>query len=271
MIIYKITNTQNNKVYIGQTRRTLHERKLDHKYKPKGVLGKAFKKYGMDSFKFEMVDDTARDLDELNSMEIAYIKKYDSLVPNGYNIRTGGDCNKIHPKTVEKIKQSKHYPIDCKCLKTGVTYSFYNATYAGEFLGTRSTNITAAIRRGRISGGFYWKKRGETFPVDVKMYAHNNRRKHIKKGRKLTEQHKDNIRNSLKGRSRPYHVNKNVKEGIVKAVGRPIYDNLGNKYSSISEAAEKNSIQSSNIGKVLRGKRNHTGGLKFFYVNKEEL
>lgn len=56
-IIYKITNLVNNKVYIGQTERTLKERWGQHKYS-KGCkyLHNAILKYGAESFKIEEIE-----------------------------------------------------------------------------------------------------------------------------------------------------------------------------------------------------------------------
>ena len=48
MIIYKITNNINNKIYIGQTTRTLEERIAEHKRKRNPLISKAIKKYGIE-------------------------------------------------------------------------------------------------------------------------------------------------------------------------------------------------------------------------------
>ena len=47
MIIYKITNNVNGKIYIGQTVRTLEERLSEHKRKKVSLISKAFDKYGL--------------------------------------------------------------------------------------------------------------------------------------------------------------------------------------------------------------------------------
>ena len=61
--IYKITNTINQKCYIGQTIKTLEKRFSQHKnnytkpYFSQLVLYKAFKKYGIENFVFEEVEE----------------------------------------------------------------------------------------------------------------------------------------------------------------------------------------------------------------------
>ena len=65
-IIYKVTNLVNNKIYIGQTERTLKERWEQHKYK-EGCrhLHNAILKYGAYNFKIEEIENVPiEDLDE---------------------------------------------------------------------------------------------------------------------------------------------------------------------------------------------------------------
>lgn len=95
-IIYKITNTKNGKIYIGQTTRTLAERFTCH-CKPSSAsnkngmpIAKAIQKYGKDCFVIEEID-TAKTKEELNKKEIAYISSFESYKNNiGYNISSGG-------------------------------------------------------------------------------------------------------------------------------------------------------------------------------------
>lgn len=106
MIIYKITNQINGKIYIGQTIKSLQHRKAQHiKAAEKGVdrhLYRAMRKYGIDNFKFEEIY-MASSLDELNYLEAKYILEYDS-VRTGYNMGYGGDNNVMFSDVVK----SKH-------------------------------------------------------------------------------------------------------------------------------------------------------------------
>lgn len=94
--IYKITNTINNKIYIGKTKETIDSRYKRHIYdiehhKTKSLLYDAMKKYGIDSFKVEQID-VADTLEDLNEKEKFYIKNLNSTNPAiGYNINKGGD------------------------------------------------------------------------------------------------------------------------------------------------------------------------------------
>lgn len=106
MIIYKVTNKVNGKVYIGQTIRNLEIRKWEHlqcaKDGVKTHLYYAIRKYGEDNFTFEIIAE-ASSKQELNELERYYIKKYDSI-NNGYNMVDGGDNNVMF---LDDIKQ-KH-------------------------------------------------------------------------------------------------------------------------------------------------------------------
>jgi group I intron endonuclease len=93
MIIYKVTNTLNNKVYIGKTKQSLSKRKAAH-YKRVNEdsptnFHNSLRKYPKNTFIWE-VEIECENLSELNEYEIHYIKEYNSYV-SGYNMTEGGD------------------------------------------------------------------------------------------------------------------------------------------------------------------------------------
>ena len=94
-VIYKITNSINDKVYYGQTKSKLPNARWNrHKYSVnigcKVPIHCAMRLYGVENFKFEIVCycDT---LEELNSKEIEFISVNNTICPNGYNVMKGGD------------------------------------------------------------------------------------------------------------------------------------------------------------------------------------
>ena len=87
--IYKITNTQNGKIYIGQSRH-IYRRWTEHKCDAKDesnptLLYKAFRKHGEQNFKFEVLEECSPD--NLTDRENYWIYHYNTLSPNGYNIK----------------------------------------------------------------------------------------------------------------------------------------------------------------------------------------
>lgn len=72
-IIYKITNNVNNKVYIGVTE-NFRSRKNGHVWASKRVekpLYRAMRKYGLENFKFEIIEETND-----REREIFFISEY---------------------------------------------------------------------------------------------------------------------------------------------------------------------------------------------------
>ena len=102
MLIYLITNDVNNKVYVGQTTKSLEERIQGHRSSMvSGVdthIYRAMRKYGWDKFHFQVIA-TAQDQDTLNDLEAYFIQKYDSI-RNGYNMAPGGSINTMYSPVV---------------------------------------------------------------------------------------------------------------------------------------------------------------------------
>lgn len=104
MIIYKITNLVNSKMYIGQTSKSIKDRWSKHcsAHSQCPRLKSAIKKYGKDNFKIEEIDRVSC-REELNKSEINAIKKYNCIHPNGYNLTSGGRAFCHNNETKAKI------------------------------------------------------------------------------------------------------------------------------------------------------------------------
>ena len=109
--IYKITNKVNNKVYIGQTIRTVEERYQRHLYEAKcrtnRPLYDSMNYHGVDNFTVEVLVEAPNE--KLNELEAFYISEYNSTDPAvGYNLTTGGDsCRVLLPEDVEARRVAK--------------------------------------------------------------------------------------------------------------------------------------------------------------------
>ncbi len=88
-IVYKLTNKENQKNYVGQTTLTLEERLTYHKYGHLYVDSE-IRKYGMENFSAEILA-VCETKAELDAQEIRFIKELDCMVPNGYNWSEGGN------------------------------------------------------------------------------------------------------------------------------------------------------------------------------------
>lgn len=99
--IYKITNKLNNHSYIGlstkvEERWKYHQSPYNQQRESYKSLYKAFEKYGIENFTFEILEECS--IQELGEKEKYYIAKYDTY-KNGYNMTTGGEDNigSAHP------------------------------------------------------------------------------------------------------------------------------------------------------------------------------
>jgi group I intron endonuclease len=105
--IYKIINLLNGKIYVGQAVSHI----LNHKkYRPYGCKGRfkchiseafsnkknqsyylnnALRKYGINNFNVHLIEYC--EVDKADEREIFYIKELNTLYPNGYNLKNGGN------------------------------------------------------------------------------------------------------------------------------------------------------------------------------------
>lgn len=104
--IYQITNLSTSQIYIGQTRQDLKERWRKHLQKNSNCnyLSNAIQKYGKDNFEFKLIIICFDE--DLDKYEKEYIEKYNTIVPNGYNLKEGGNSSKHHEQTKIKISKS---------------------------------------------------------------------------------------------------------------------------------------------------------------------
>ena len=136
--IYSITNTINNKKYIGQSvdvksRIRNHKWALKHNKHQNDHLQKSFNKYGQDCFVFDVVCECREE--ELDDLERFYISHYDCMNPHkGYNSESGGNLNKHWSEELtQKMKE----------IRSGENAGMY---------GKRHTEETKAIMREKAIG-----------------------------------------------------------------------------------------------------------------------
>jgi group I intron endonuclease len=107
--IYLIKNKINGKLYIGQTiRKDLYDRWKQHKSCKKDTVGNylynAYIKYGIHNFDYKLICICFDD--DCNKYEEYYINKYNSMYPNGYNLKPGGNNHKLSKETKQLLKEN---------------------------------------------------------------------------------------------------------------------------------------------------------------------
>lgn len=110
--IYIIKNNINDKVYIGKTQYSIEKRFKEHcndylkRREEKRPLYNAMKKYGIENFYIELIEDNIPD-QEIDEKEIFYIRQYNSYIgfenSNGYNATLGGDGRKYKNWDLQEI------------------------------------------------------------------------------------------------------------------------------------------------------------------------
>jgi group I intron endonuclease len=107
MIVYRIKNKQNGKLYFGITKCRLKKRWNEHKCKSKtgkSHLHNAMRKYGIDSFDIETVK-VCDSEDEMYSLEVSLIKNHKTNNPKyGYNNSIGGEKSSLGKRLSEEVK-----------------------------------------------------------------------------------------------------------------------------------------------------------------------
>ena len=109
--IYKCVNTINGKVYIGYTNKLLEKRIAEHKaFAKKGsdyLFHKAIRKYGIESFKWQVIFESFDKNFILNEMEMFFIKENNSYYDDGfgYNMTFGGQGGMTNKKHTEETKE----------------------------------------------------------------------------------------------------------------------------------------------------------------------
>jgi group I intron endonuclease len=248
--IYKITNTISKKCYIGETIKPDPEKRwIQHKNTIKRGVGcpalqDAVKKYGIDNFKFDVLL-ICFDEDRFK-YEIEYIKKYNTIVPNGYNILEGGPGGGFKGKnhsdeTKKKISENnKQKYIDNPELKI-------------EMSEKNKIIMNSQIVRNKISEGIKNSKKYQQMILDKKVGNFNNR--------PHTEKTKNKIRESVKKYyEENHHEIINIikhREAMSKSIGVKVSqydlnDNLINSFICFADASRQTGIPKSTIKKCAK-------------------
>lgn len=258
--IYKITNKINKKCYIGQTINDVEKRWKDH-CKSIGTqngcpgIRRAFEKYGIENFKFEVLI-ICFDKD-LSKYEKEYIKKFDSY-KNGYNMTYGGEeggfftgC-KHTPENVKKIKQR---------------WAEYNAKPENRKLRSDRMKEKYANPENRKEHSIIMKEIYAKLKIEGKLTY-------------TTSPKTDNIKQKIREGVIKYYNNTQLSsdarklqsEIMTKAIGRKIsqYSLTGDfikSYDSIKIAALETNGSFKSIGHTVRGRSKTSGGFLWKYAD----
>lgn len=164
-VIYKVTNKINNKIYIGKTY-NFEKRKAQHLYDINDGLPfhAALKKYGINNFKWEIIDYSDNDK-EIREKEIYWIKKYNSCIffeeSQGYNLTLGGEGG-----VSWNSKPVLQYDLGGKFLN-----EYISATHASATTGVQRRDIAkCASGSVRRAGKYIWRYKVDNYPNQIAPY-----------------------------------------------------------------------------------------------------
>ncbi len=214
MIIYKLQNKINGKIYIGKTAKEVEQRIAEH-LNAKSLIGNALRKYGLQSFDIFIMD-LADDNETLNEKERYWIKFHDCKVPNGYNLTGGGEG-------IIGYRHSKESKLEMSKSRKGKILSEETKKRMSQALKGRkhSEETKEKIRQSNLG-----QKRSEEAKQKMSNAAEGRRHsektkkkmsdmrkgKTIKKGWKHTEEAKNKIRISSERRKHTEEVKKKIGE-----------------------------------------------------------
>ena len=179
--VYKITNTVNNKSYIGISIHEPTQGRIKEHLAGRGnrYLANAVKKYGKDAFTYDILE--ANVFDEfLPDLEVAYIANFNTVAPHGYNLTSGGYHAIPSELTRRKISEA------VKGKKNG----FFGKEHSEETkhkISEANKNPSEETRQ-KMSEAKKGKYKGEKHPLFGKKHSKEARQKmsEASKGKKLS-------------------------------------------------------------------------------------
>ena len=170
--IYCYVNKTNGKKYIGQTnnlerRKKQHIQDSIHCFQGHEIsyelpFHRAIRKYGIDNFEYNILEIIDTDnWDEVNKLESYYIKKENTIVPNGYNLQCDGMANQGKNKSylpddqiqgiIEALKNNEYIPNIAE--KYQLSRSYISDINNGRCL--RQENEKYPLQQNRITNDEY--------------------------------------------------------------------------------------------------------------------
>lgn len=262
MIIYRITNKNNGKKYIGQTKTDLQKRWRNHINNPdtRSAIAAAINKYGEDSFEIEELA-KADNQDQLDELERLYIDLNDSMAPNGYNLKTGGlEGSRYGIESREKMSKAKignHASQETK--------DKMSKTHKERWLDPNLREQKSASSKKVWSDPEYREKiskaRKEYWADEGNRQLASNRAKQM-----VDDEYLKRVSDGVK----KAFLRKDVKDRLKKATDKnkkSVIRSDGKTFDSLKSAAEASGTRSSSIARCISGRYKSAGGFTWKYLD----
>jgi group I intron endonuclease len=279
-IIYRARNVMNNKVYIGQTIKTLRERKKEHifsaLYGIDTYFYSAIKKYGKENFKWKVIEKiyNKKQLDNKEKYWIRFYKSNNSEY--GYNLTSGGKSGgHLNESTRNKIGSRHKGKIVSEETRTKMSLAQKGRIISEETRKKMSLSRIGTHRSPECCKNISEGKKAKHLvnsPERRKQISEFNKGKHLSEetkkkislantGRKFPPEFGEKISKANKGRKlskeqieflRKINTGKHHSEETKRKIGlKSSINNKGNKYrlGYITPEETKRKISKSNTGK----------------------
>ena len=196
--VYKITNTINNKAYIGISVHEPEKRRIRDHLSGRGnrIIAKAVEKYGKDAFTYEILE--ANVFPELlPDLEVAYIANFNTVAPHGYNLTHGGEGNSCSEETRRKLSGERHHFFGkqhSKEVRAKISKTLKGRALPEETKQKISKTMKGSTRPEETKQKISRSKKGKPLPEETKRkVSETMKRSGTSKGEKNPNFHPDHI------------------------------------------------------------------------------
>jgi len=299
--VYMVTNIITHKCYIGKTIFTLAKRRKEHwSYRKQDgtYFHKALEKYGKDAFMWEVVFQSDNEV-ELYEQECFFINKYNTLIPNGYNMTLGGEgvsgVTFSDEWYIKNKKRSEELGRAVYCLETATIYK--SRAEAAHLLNLNYPSVGLCVSgKNRHCNHYHFCAPDEESIKALRercaIVKDNSKRPHTEeeklmasrqhKGRKKPTSYSEKLSVRMKKKfaempeaelkAKMSRMSKGKKVGKDNPSARAvIIEKTGEHFDTISEAVEKCNLPSkagSNISSCCSGKLKSAYGFHWKYAEE---
>lgn len=272
MIIYKVINVQNGKIYVGQTIRDLKTRKSEHLraasnlkwFTHPSAFHVAISEHGSGSFEWEVLE-VCSSVTHLNEREKFYIKLLASQV-KGYNQTTGGAMDETMSEEIRhRIAESMHKVHQDPAYRAKVYPKLKGLTPPNKgvpMTAEQRAKVSAAKLAVYRDPTYVNPNKGQVRTEEQKANIRKGQEGNMAKGEEWQQAHKDQYTAEVRAKMRAAKLGK--KPANTKRV---MCVETGQIFNGLMEASKALSIQKQSIWLQIKGKLNRAGGKTFKYVD----